>query len=498
MSLLGGDGADVGASIGKLATGIDGFDHVAMGGLPTGRATVLAGQAGSAKTVFAAQFLAGGARAGQPGVFVTVEEPARDLRANLSTLGMPVQDWERAGLWRFVDASPVVRADGQVQPYSFEVLAAQVGRAVDETGAQRVVVDSLTAALALQDDKAVLRQQLRRLVSSLRGMGLTTVLTVETTSDPGASLSPYGVEEFVADGVVLLRNVREGTFRRRTVEVLKLRGAMHHKGDVGFTVVPGRGVVVLPVTAPRASERDDEQRTPSGNEGLDRLLGGGLLPGSTALLSGPTGTGKTLLAMQFALEGAARGERALLLSYEESPEQVRRNARRLGHDAEAYERHGLLTVVSHYPEIASLDDHLVEVRDRVAAFRPTRLVLDSLSALERIGSASAFREFVIGMTSYARTQGLVTLVTSATTDLVGATSVTSSHVSGLVDAIVLLRHVEHDGRLERGLLVLKVRGSDHAHTIHRLQLGEHGLVVAEPFEGMSGVLTGQVVPVNAS
>ena len=489
---LGEDGHQEGASIRKVATGIRGFDHVSMGGLPARRATVVAGQAGSAKTVFAAQFLAEGVRRGQPGVFVTLEEPADDLRANLRTLGWDVEAWEAAGDWRFVDASPLARADAPQGhlPYSMETLAAQIGHAVDATGAERLALDSLNAVLSLQEDVVAARQLLRSLIASLRRLGLTVVLTVETPGDPGGTLSRYGVEEFVADNVVLLRNVREGAFRRRTLEVLKMRGAMHHKGDAGFTIVPGQGLVVLPVTAPHPSPNVLDQRVSSGNAGLDRLTHGGLMRGSSTLLSGPTGTGKTLLATQFAGDGAAAGERVLLVAYEETREQVHRNGRAMGHDFAAYEQAGLLHIVSLYPEVASLDDHLVEVRDLVERLQPGRLVIDSLSALERLGSTHAYREFVIGVTSFVKTVGLASLVTAASPHLVGATSVTESHISGLIDAIVVLRHVEHRSELKRGILVLKMRGSNHDHSIHELVIAEGDLVVGEPFTGVGGILSG--------
>jgi circadian clock protein KaiC len=493
---LGEDGHGEGASVRKLATGISGFDHVAMGGLPARRATVVAGQAGSAKTVFAAQFLAEGVRQRQPGVFVTLEEPAADLRENLRTLGWDVPSWEAAGDWRFVDASPLAHADGPdgSVTYSFETLAAQIGHAVDATGAQRLVLDSLNAVLSLQEDVATARQLLRSLIASLRGMGLTVVLTVETPGDPGGTLSRYGVEEFVADNVVLLRNVREGTFRRRTLEVLKMRGAMHHKGDVGFTIVPGRGMVVLPVTAPGApADTQAPERVSTGNQGLDELTHGGLLRGSSALLSGPTGAGKTMLVTQFVAEAAAQGERVLLVAYEETREQVHANGRVLGHDFAAYEQQGLLHVVSHYPEVASLDDHLLEVKDLVEQHAPARLAIDSLSALERLGSEHAYREYVIGITSFVKTVGLVSLMTAASSELVGATSVTESHISGLLDTIVVLRHVETRSQLKRGILVLKMRGSSHEHEIRELVVGDGRITVGEPFPGLRGLLTGQPI-----
>ena len=490
---LGSDGQDAGASVLKLPTGIAGFDHVAMGGLPARRATVVAGQAGSAKTVFAAQFLAEGVRRGEPGVFVTLEEPAKDLRANLRTLGWDVETWEKQTDWRFVDASPLARGD-EMHPrahYSVETLAAQIGHAVDATGAQRLALDSLNGVLALHDDAVSARQQLRALISALRGMGLTIVLTVETPGDPGGTLSRYGVEEFVADNVVLLRNVREGSFRRRTVEVLKMRGAMHRKGDVGFTVVPGEGLVVLPVTAPHQSLQVDSTKVSTGHPGLDDLMHGGVLRGASTLLTGPTGTGKTLLATQFAADGANTGERVLLMAYEENRAQVFRNGASFGHDFQAMEEQGLLSVVPLYPEVASLDDHLVEIRDLVTRLQPSRLVIDSLSALQRLGSPAAYREFVIGVTSFVRTVGIATFMTASSPHLVGGTSVTESHISGLIDAIVVLRHVEVGSTLKRGILVLKMRGSSHEHQIRELIIGADRIEVGEAFSGLEGILMGQ-------
>ncbi len=491
---LGDDGYGLGASVRKVPTGILGFDHVAMGGLPAQRATVVAGQAGSAKTLFAAQFLAEGVRAGQPGVFVTLEEPAAALRANLRTLGWDVEAWEAAGDWRFVDASPLLRTGAQDRPrYDVDTLAAQIGRAVDVTGAERLAVDSLSGVLSLQEDPAAARHMLRRLVASLRGLGLTLVLTIETAGDPGGTLSRYGVEEFVADNVVLLRNVREGAFRRRTVEVLKMRGAMHHKGEVPFTVSPGRGLMVLPVTAPQARPGAVTERVSTGSPSLDDLTHGGFFRSSSTLVSGPTGTGKTLLATQFAAAGAAAGEKVLVMAYEETHEQVLANGAAFGHDFAEYERQGLLHIVSLYPEVASLDDHLVEIEDLVERVRPARLVVDSVSALERLGSPQGYRGFVIGLTSFVRTAGLASLLTASSPHLVGGTSVTESHVSGLIDTIIVFRHVETASELHRGVLVLRMRGSSHEHQIRRLLISPTGVVVGQPFLGLGGVLTGQPV-----
>lgn len=479
-------------SVPKVVTGIPGFDHVTMGGLPRRRATVVAGQAGSAKTVFSAQFLVEGVSRGEPGVFVTLEEPAADLRANFLTLGWDVSSWEEAGDFAFVDASPLVRQDGTVSPFDLSVLAAQIGHAVDHTGAERVVIDSLNAVLGL-GDLQVARQHLRALIADLRAMGLTIVVTVETAGDPGTTLPRHGIEEFVADSVVLLRNTREDKGRRRTVEVLKMRGSMHRKGDYPFTVLPGQGVVVLPLSGVTLASGSSDRRVTSGNAELDALCHGGLFGDSITLVSGATGTGKTLLATEFLAGGADAGEKVLLLAYEESPQQIFRNASGWGRDFQRYQDDGRLQVVAVYPEAASLDDHLVEIRNVIEEFGPSRVAIDSLSALERISSSAGYREFIIGLTSFLKQERVTTLLTAATSTLLGGTSITEGHISTLTDSIILLRYVELSGSVKRGLTVLKMRGSAHDHEIHEYTIDGSGMHVGEPFRDLSGILSGAVV-----
>jgi circadian clock protein KaiC len=476
-------GTRLGRSVPKMPTGIPGFDSVTMGGLPRRRATVLAGQAGSGKTVFAAHFLAEGLRRGEPGVFVTLEEPAEDLRANLATLGWNVTEWEAAADFAIVDASPLIRDDGAPNTYNFETLAAQIGHAVDRTGADRLVLDSLNTVLAFEDNVAVARQKLRRLISSLRGMGLTVILTVETPDDPGVTLSRFGIEEFVADSVVLLRHIHEGKVRRRSVEVLKMRGAMHRKGDYGFTVLPGQGVVVLPQAVIQYGQETDPRRVSSGNAGLDEMSAGGFFHDSLLLVSGPTGSGKTLLASQFLAAGADAGERVLLFSYEESPGQLFRNAAGWGVDLVKHQESGHLKVVALYPEVASLDDHLIEIMEVVDSFRPSRVVIDSLSSLERIGSTSAYREFVLGLAAFVKQEQITTLMTMTTQNLLGGDSLSEGHISTLTDAILLLRYTRERGNINRALALLKMRGSAHDHTVRSYEIDGAGLHIGDPHDG---------------
>lgn len=467
-----------------MATGIPGFEHVAEGGLTQGRATLVTGPAGSAKTTFAAQFLAEGVRRGEGAVYVTLEEPAADLRRNFATIGLDVAGWEREDRWVFVDASPMV-TDDLADGYSFDTLVAQIGHAVDYTGADRLALDSLTAVLGLFRDDPLLRPRLRRLAMELRRMGLTVLVTAESSP---AARTPYDVETYVVDNVVVLRNTLETERRRRTVEVLKMRGAVHRKGEYPFAVLPGQGIVVIPLSINQLTQRSSEERTTSGNAGLDELCSGGFFRDSIVLVSGPTGTGKTLLTTEFLAGGAAAGQRSLLFGYEESRDQLLRNARGWGRDFEQYERTDTLRVVTNYPEAASLEDHLVLVKDLIEAYRPSRVALDSLSALERVGSVRGFREFLLGLTSFLKAQETTALLTTTTSDLLGWSSISEAHVSTLTDSIVLLRYVELRSEVKRAITVLKMRGSAHDRQVREFHIDGTGMHIGEPFNATAGIL----------
>ena len=488
----GSSGAD--ARIERVATGISGLDHVTMGGFPKGRVVVIAGPAGSAKTVLAGQFLAAGAAAGEPGVYVTLEESAEDLRRNFATLGRDVAAFEESGDWAFVDGSP--RYDthrDEVAPVHIDTLMAQIGQAMDRTGAQRVVLDSFGAAMAFEDDALGARQRLRGLLTELRRLGATVLMTVESDHIGDSTFTSRGIEQYVADTVVLLRNELEDQSRRRTIEVLKMRGAQHRRGQFPFTVLPDEGAVVLPLSVQALDQGSTDTRVTSGNDDVDALCGGGFFRDSIILVSGATGTGKTLMVTEFLAGGVANGERALMLAFEESRDQLHRNGRGWGYDFEVSEKDGLLKVLSTYPEVATLEDHLVEIKRAIEEFQPARLAIDSLSALERIGSDKAFREFIIGLTSFVKAKQIVGLFTASTDSLMGGSSITETHISTLTDSIILLRYVESYGAIKRGLTILKMRGSQHDRDIREYAIDGNGLHVGEPFRSVAGILSGNNV-----
>jgi circadian clock protein KaiC len=482
----------------KIATGISSFDTIAKGGLPRNRTTLISGTAGSGKTIFAVQFLAAGILGGIPGVFVTFEESATDIRKNMLSFGWDLERWESEGKLAFVDASPDPSIDTiEAGGFDLGALLARVQHAVRRVKAERVAVDSLGAVFSQFSDQATVRSELFRIASALKALGVTAVLTAERTDDFGP-IARFGVEEFIADNVMILRNALEDESRRRTIEILKFRGCDHQKGEYPFTIVPDGGVVVIPLSAMHLSMKSSSVRISSGNTALDEMCGGGLFRDSVTLVSGATGTGKTLTVSQFLTGGAASGERCLLLAFEESRDQLVRNATGWGFDFDKMERDGLLRVVCDYPDVSGLEDWLVTIQKAIRDFKPQRVALDSLSALEHVGTRKAFREFVIGLTSFIKHEEITGLFTSTTESLMGGDSITETHISTLTDSIILLRYVEMFGEMKRGLTVLKMRGSAHDKAIREFTIDKGGMRMGRPFRNVTGILAGAPVHLSPS
>lgn len=481
----------------KLPTGIPAFDVIAKGGLPENRTTLVSGTAGSGKTVFAIQFLAAGIQAGhQNGVFVTFEESASDIRQNMRSFGWDLAEWEREGKLAMVDASPDPDIES-IESGSFDLgaLLARVEHAVKKVGAKRVAVDSLGAMFSQFSDQSVVRRELFRIAWRLKGMGVTALLTAERTADYGP-VARFGVEEFIADNVMILRNVLEDENRRRTIEILKFRGTDHYKGEFPLTIAADSGIVVIPLSGMQLKQKSSDVRISSGNVDLDRMCGGGFFRDSVILVSGATGTGKTLTVTQFLKGGMEAGERCLLLAFEESRDQMFRNAGSWGTDFEKMESDGLLKVLCEYPEVNGYEDWMLIIQRTIQEFKPSRVAVDSLSALERIGTGKAFREFVIGLTSFLKHQEVTGLLTATTESLMGGTSITEGNISTLTDSIILLRYVEMFGDMKRGITVLKMRGSTHDKGICEFTIDEDGMHLGSRFKNVTGILSGSPVHVS--
>lgn len=483
----------------KLATGIPGFDHVAEGGLPRGRSCLVSGSAGSSKTIFVTQFLVAGIELdGGGAVFVTFEEPPADIRSNMVGFGWDIAALEEQGKLAFVDCSPRLDDDEVTSgDYDLDALLPRVEHAIRKVGATRVAVDSIGSVFGQFARTEAVRRVLHRLAMKLKALAVTTLLTAERTAEYG-DLARHGVEEFVADNVIIMRNVLEQEKRRRTIEILKFRGTNHHKGEYPFTIIPDEGMVVIPLSGMELGQKSSAVRVSLGNQALDEMCGGGVLRDSIVLVSGATGCGKTLLVTEFIAAASEPQERSLLFAFEESREQMFRNAAGWGRDFEQLERDGKLKIVCEYPARMGLEDQFVRMKREIEAFEPARVAIDSLSALERASTRKGFREFVISLTSYIKHRRMLGLFSSTTLTLPGGTSVTEAHISTITDSIILLRYVEMFGEMKRGVTVLKMRGSSHDKGIREYTIDGTGMHIGGQFKNVTGILSGNTVHVARS
>ncbi|MGY3528218.1 MULTISPECIES: circadian clock protein KaiC [Bradyrhizobium] len=475
--------ADITGVLERVKTGVDAFDELVMGGLPRARSTVVGGTPGSGKTVFATQFLAHGiTHFGENGVLVTFEEPPADIQANMSGFGWDLAKWKKEGRLAFVDASPPPNDELVIGDFDLAGLLSRIQHAAKSVSAQRVVLDSLTQLFDhFIGDPKTLRRELFHISTALKKSGLTVLMTAERNSEYG-EITRHRLEEFVADNVVILRNVLYREKRRRTIEVLKMRGSHHVEGEAPFTLLGGRGVVAIPLSSLRLEQHSSTVRVTSGNPDIDEMCGGGLFRDSVTLVSGATGTGKTLLVTNFVAGGVAAGERVLMFGYEESRGQLFRNASGWGADFAGMEADGKLKVVSLYPEAQGLPDHLLTIQGMVDEFKPDRIALDSLSALERIAPETGFREFLISLTSFIKKREIAGLCTATSKSLIGGESASEQHISTMTDSIILLRYIQEQETMHRGLMVLKMRGSEHAKEIRRFSIDGSGMHLGAPFK----------------
>ncbi|NEQ06109.1 MAG: circadian clock protein KaiC, partial [Moorea sp. SIO4E2] len=395
----------------KIRTMIEGFDEISHGGLPSGRTTLVSGTSGTGKTLLAVQFLYNGiSNFDEAGVFVTFEESPTDISKNASSFGWELNKLVNEGKLFILDASPDPEGQDIVGNFDLSALIERIQYAIHKYKAKRVSIDSITAIFQQYDAASVVRREIFRLVARLKSIGVTTIMTTERVEEYGP-VARFGVEEFVSDNVVIVRNVLEGERRRRTIEILKLRGTTHMKGEYPFTITD-QGINIFPLGAMRLTQRSSMARVSSGINTLDVMCGGGFFKDSIILATGATGTGKTLLVSKFIQNACIQGDRAILFAYEESRAQLSRNASSWGINFEEMEQKGLLKILCSYPESAGLEDHLQRIKTEIAEFKPSRIAIDSLSALARGVSNNAFRQFVIGVTGYAKQEEITGFFTN--------------------------------------------------------------------------------------
>ncbi len=472
--------------VSKIPSGITGFDALSRGGLPKGRATLLAGSPGSAKTIFSVQFLVAGVLAGQPAVFVTFEESPEDIRRNMLPMGWDIASWEAAGHWLFVDCREHASDQGVVGSCSLEPLTIRIHYAISRINGQRLVVDSLAALLLRFPDQNSIRSEIQRVLNSLKELNMTAIITAERVDEYGP-ISRDEVEAFVCDNVIVMRHVLERETRHRSIEILKFRGTAHGRGEVPFTISSEAGISVLTPLQQLTSPPPSQQRLSSGIKTLDEMCGGGLSTGLIALMSGPSGCGKTIYAGSFAI--AAPQERCLYVSTEEGVGMLLRDLGGCGIDMEQAVAQTQVQLLPIAPESAGLMDHLIRIQRAIDTFQPQRLVIDSLASFERSAQARSFNAFVTQLADYTRSRGIVALMTT-TARLAGNASMAEDQILSVADAIVLLRYIEVFGEVRRGITVLKLRGSRHDHGIREFSISDNGIGIGRAFRNVSGILAG--------
>jgi len=474
------------AGIAKSPTGISGFDDLTLGGLPTGRPTLVCGSAGCGKTLFAATFLIHGARDfDEPGVFVTFEERPVDIVSNVASLGFQLD--------KLIDDEKVVIEHIAVDPaelaeigdYDLEGLFMRLELAIDSIGAKRVVLDTIESLFSAFSNPAILRAEIRRLFDWLKDRGMTTVITAERGD---GTLTRQGLEEYVSDCVLLLDHRVENQISTRRLRIVKYRGTAHGTNEYPF-LIDRDGFSVLPVSSLGLNHKVFEERISSGVADLDAMLsGGGFHRGSSILISGVAGSGKSSLAATF-VNAACQNGRALYLSFEESAAQSVRNMRSIGLDLETSLNNGRLKFVSARPTFYSLEMHLAVMLRDVHNFKPDLVVLDPISAFLDTGDRLEVQSMLLRMVDYLKNNGITAIFTHLMHSQDGNVA-TDAGLSSLMDAWILMLNREANGEFNRELYLLKARGTAHSNQVREFVMSDSGIYLLPPYLGENGALTG--------
>ncbi|HEV7506567.1 MAG TPA: circadian clock protein KaiC [Thermoanaerobaculia bacterium] len=470
----------------KAPTGIAGLDEVLGGGLPQGRPTLICGSAGCGKTLMAMEFLVRGAiDYGEPGVFLSFEEGAEELTQNVRSLGFDLDDLAARNLLG-IDYVHVERSEiEETGEYDLDGLFIRLGYAIDSIGAKRVVLDTLEALFSSLTNTGILRAELRRLFRWLKDKGVTAVITGERGD---GALTRYGLEEYISDCVILLDHRVNEQLAIRRLRVVKYRGSLHGTNEYPF-IIDERGIEVLPITSLGLEHDVSTERVSTGIPALDDMLGGqGYFRGSSLLISGGAGTGKTSLACHFVAAACGRGERCIYFAFEESQAQIVRNMRSLGLDLESPVRQELLRFHAARPTLHGLERHLVLMHKAIRDFQPRIVVLDPVTNFLSVGTGEDVKAMLMRLLDFLKMQQITLLLTSLSHG--AETEVTDVGISSLIDTWMLVRQIELSGERNRGLYVLKSRGMAHSNQVRELVLSGSGIDLTEVYLGPEGALTG--------
>jgi len=471
----------------KCPTGISGLDDITQGGLPRGRPSLICGAAGCGKSLMSMEFLVRGAtQFGEPGVLMTFEEPPRDVAKNIASLGFDLEDLV-ARKKLAVDYVQVDRNEiEETGEYDLEALFIRLNHAIDSVKAKRVVLDTIEALFSGLSNDAILRSELRRLFHWLKDKGVTAIITGEQGQ---ASLTRQGLEEYVSDCVIFLDHRIVDQVSTRRLRVVKYRGSTHGTNEYPF-LINEDGISVLPVTSVGLAHEVSNERVSSGVRELDQMLAGeGFYRGSSVMVSGTAGTGKTSLAAHFVDATCRRGERCLYFAFEESPHQIIRNMRSIGIDLERWTKNGRLRFHASRPTIAGLETHLSTIHKHSRDFKPDAVVLDPISNLAPVGRSGEVNSMLLRLVDDLKSRQITAFLISLTSG--GSTmEATDVGISSLIDTWLLVRDIEFNGERNRGLYVLKSRGMAHSNQIREFLLTEKGIKLVQVYLGPGGVLTG--------
>jgi circadian clock protein KaiC len=471
----------------KSPTSIQGLDEITGGGIPKGRPTLVCGGAGCGKTLLAMEFLVRGAtQYHEPGAFISFEETEKELTANVASLGFDLEDLvKRNKIWLehiHVDRSELEQSG----EYDLEGLFIRIHLAIESIGAKRIVLDTVESLFSALPNPQILHAELRRLFRWLKKKGVTTIVTAERGD---GTLTRQGLEEYVSDCVILLDHRVNDQSSIRRLRIVKYRGSTHGTNEYPF-LIDEEGFSVLPVTSLGLNYGSSQGRISSGIPRLDTMLSGkGYFRGSTVLVSGTAGTGKTSIAAQFVQAACKRGERVLFFTFEESPSQLVRNMRSIGIDFEPWIKKKLLQFHATRPTLYGLETHLTTCIKLINKFNPGVVVLDPINAFVMGENQTEVKTMLLRLVDYLKMKKITAFCTSLTSAAESMES-TDMYISSLIDTWLLLRDIEIGGERNRGLYVLKSRGMAHSNQIREFRLTNHGIELLDVYVGADGVLTG--------
>jgi len=475
----------------KCPTGIQGIDEITGGGIPGGRPTLVAGGPGSGKTLMALEFLVNGiTRFNEPGVFMAFEETGEDLTRNVSSLGFDLD-----GLIRekklVIDYVYIERSEIEdTGAYDLQGLFIRLGYAIDSVKAKRVVLDTIEVLFGSLPNEGILRAELRRLFRWLKEKGVTAIVTGEKGTD---TMTRYGLEEYVADCVIVLDHRVMEQISTRRLRVVKYRGSYHGTNEYPF-LIDRDGVSVLPITSLQLASESRSEWVSTGIAGLDAMLDGkGYYRGSDILVSGGAGTGKSTLAAHFVNGACKRGERALYFAFEESPQQIIRNMRSVGIDLEPHIDRRRLVIHAERPTFWGLEMHLLQMTKLVNQFKPHVVVMDPITNLIAVGLQADVKSMLTRFTDFLKAEQITSLFTSLAAPDPGLEQ-SQVGISSLMDTWIIVRDIEAQGKRNRSLSIIKSRGMNHSNESREFRLTEKGFLLEEVPPCASGASSGTGQP----